>query len=70
MVRRMNLKDRPNFTTDTGLEGSSEEESFTAYLLRNTKVELIQGTRLMTVSFDHPDPHVAMEMVDALFAEG
>ena len=69
MVQRMNLKSRADFTKSTELDGSIEEEEFTNYLLSNTKAELIQGTRLLTISFDHPDPHVAMEMVDALIRE-
>jgi len=69
MVQRMNLKGRADFTKSTALDGSIEEEEFTNYLLSNTKAELIQGTRLLTIAFDHPDPHVAMEMVDALIRE-
>ncbi|HEY9715624.1 MAG TPA: polysaccharide biosynthesis tyrosine autokinase [Chroococcales cyanobacterium] len=69
MVQRMELKNRSDFTKATPLEGKIEEEEFIGYLLKNTQVQLIRGTRLMTISFDHPDPHVAMEMVNALVRE-
>jgi capsular exopolysaccharide synthesis family protein len=69
MIDRLKLKTRGDFTRSTGLEGTVEDEEFTNYLLTNTRAELIQGTRLLTISFDHPDPHVAQEMVDSLVRE-
>ena len=69
MVERKNLKTRADFIKSTGLEGEVDDEIFTQYLLANTDCQLIQGTRLMTISFDHPDPHVAQEMVDAFVQE-
>jgi capsular exopolysaccharide synthesis family protein len=69
MVQRLELKNRSDFTKATPLEGKIEDEEFIGYLMTNTKAELIQGTRLMTISFDHPDPHVAQEMVNALVRE-
>lgn len=69
MVQRMELKNRSDFTKATPLEGKIEDEAFIGFLLSNTQAQLIQGTRLMTISFDHPDPHVAMEMVNALVRE-
>jgi capsular exopolysaccharide synthesis family protein len=69
MVQRLELKNRSDFTKSTPLEGKIEDEEFIGYLMNNTKAELIQGTRLMTISFDHPDPHVAQEMVNALVRE-
>lgn len=69
IVEKTAIKDREDFRRDTGLEGESSIESYVGFLLGNTKVELIQGTRLMTVSFDHPDPQVATEMVDTFVRE-
>lgn len=69
MVERKGLKTRADFTKSTPLEGAVDEEAYVQYLLGNTRCELIQGTRLMTISFNHPDPHVAQEMVDALVQE-
>lgn len=69
MIDRMNLKNRQDFIKSTGLEKLTDDESFTEYLLGNAKAQLIQGTRLMTIAFDHPDPHVAQEMVDNLIHE-
>jgi capsular exopolysaccharide synthesis family protein len=69
MIDRMNLKNRPDFAKSTGLEKITDDEAFTEYLLGNTKAQLIQGTRLMTIAFDHPDPHVAQDMVDNLIRE-
>jgi succinoglycan biosynthesis transport protein ExoP len=69
VVERMNLKNRPDFVKNTPIEGEVDEEAYIQYLLSNTECQLIQGTRLMTVSFDHPDRHVAQEMVDTLIKE-
>ncbi len=69
MVQRLNLKNRADFTKSTFLEGSSDDELFTIYLSSNSQSELIQGTRLLTISFDHPDQHVAQEMTDSLIRE-
>ncbi len=69
MLQRMELKNRSDFTKATPIEGKVEDEEFVGYLLKNTQAQLIQGTRLMTISFDHPDPNVAMEMVNALVRE-
>lgn len=69
MVQRLNLKKRDDFTRSTGLEKATDDEEFTGYLLNNSQSELIQGTRLLTISFDHPDPHVAQEMVNSLIRE-
>jgi polysaccharide biosynthesis transport protein len=63
------LKNRADFVKNTPLEGEVDEESFIQYLLENTECLLVQGTRLMTISFDHPDRHVAQEMVDTLVKE-
>ncbi|MFY8216118.1 MAG: GumC family protein [Chthoniobacterales bacterium] len=70
IVEKTAIKDREDFRKDTDLEGEAvSSESFVGFLLSNTKVELIQGTRLMTVSFDHPDPQIAAEMVDTFVRE-
>lgn len=69
IVEKKALKDRTDFQRDTGLEGETAEEAFTGFLLSNAKVDLIQGTRLLTVSFDHPDPQIATEMVDTFIRE-
>ncbi len=69
IVAKTAIKDRADFRKDTGLEAETADESFVGFLFSNTKVELIQGTRLMTVSFDHPDPQVATEMVDTFVRE-
>ncbi len=69
MVERLNLAKRQDFVRSTGLEIDSEQENFVIYMLGNTKTELIQGTRLLTVSFEHPDPQVAQEMVNSLIRE-
>lgn len=69
IVEKKALKDRADFQRDTGLEGETAEEAFTGFLLSNAKVDLIQGTRLLTVSFDHPDPQIATEMVDTFIRE-
>jgi capsular exopolysaccharide synthesis family protein len=69
MIDRMNLKNRPDFVKATDLEKFTDDESFTEYLMGNAKAQLVQGTRLMTIAFDHPDPHVAQEMVDNLIRE-
>lgn len=69
MVDRLNLKTRLDFKRSTPIEESVEEEDYVGYLLTNTKAELIQGTRLLTISFDHPEPQVAQEMVNALVRE-
>jgi len=70
IVEKTTIKDRDDFRKDTPLaKESASTESFVGYLFANTKVELIQGTRLMTVSFDHPDPQVATEMVDTFVRE-
>lgn len=70
IVEKVAIKDRADFRKDTALEGEAvSSESFVGFLLENTKVELIQGTRIMTVSFDHPDPQIAAEMVDTFVRE-
>ncbi|HEY8902732.1 MAG TPA: Wzz/FepE/Etk N-terminal domain-containing protein, partial [Chthoniobacterales bacterium] len=69
MIDRMNLKNRPDFIKATGLEKFTDDESFTEYLMGNAKAQLVQGTRLMTIAFDHPDPRVAQDMVDNLIRE-
>jgi polysaccharide biosynthesis transport protein len=69
MVEGKSLKTRADFTKSTPLEGEVDEEAYIQYLLGNTDCQLIQGTRLMTLSFDHPDPHVAQEMVDSFVQE-
>lgn len=69
MVERLNLAKRQDFVRATKLEIDSDQENFVGFLLGNTKTDLIQGTRLLTVSFDHPDPQVAQEMVNSLIRE-
>ncbi len=69
MVDKLNLKNRPEFAKSTALEGEVESESYVQFLMGNTSCQLIQGTRLLTISFDHPDPQIAQEMVDALVRE-
>lgn len=66
---RLNLKKRPEFSKSTYLEGSIEDEEYVGYLLVHTKVDLVRGTRLLTISFDHPDPEVAQEIVNSLIKE-
>jgi len=69
MVERLSLKTRGDFTKSTPIEGEVDDEAYIQYLMENTEVQLIQGTRLMTISFEHPDPHVAQEIVDAMVQE-
>jgi capsular exopolysaccharide synthesis family protein len=69
IVDRMNLKNRPDFTKNTPIEGEVDDEAFIQYLISRTSCQLVQGTRLLIISFDHPDPHIAQEMVDTLVKE-
>jgi len=69
IAEKMDLKNRKDFIADTRLKEAVSDDAFTGYLLANSRAELIQGTRLITVSFDHPDPKVAQEMTDAFIRE-
>jgi capsular exopolysaccharide synthesis family protein len=69
MTERMNLKNRPDFVKSTGLDLELSDGAISGYLFAHTKTDLITGTRLLTISFEHPDPHVAQEVVDTLIRE-
>ena len=68
VVRKLKLTERSYFTGD-GREHPSEDD-LVSFLMANTKANIVDGTRLLQVAVDYPDPFVAMELANAMAEAG
>lgn len=69
VVDKLNLTERPEFLGEDVPEAERTEGRCIGELRNNIEAEIIRGTRLIRVSFDHPNPDIAVEVTDALIRE-
>lgn len=67
VVNKLKLADRPYFT---GASRRPSEDDLVAFVMANTKANIVVGTRLLQVAVDYPDPYVAMELANAMAEAG
>lgn len=70
VIQNLDLKNRNNFISPNRPAKSVSEGELTGYLMGQSKVAFIQGTRLIEVSFENWNPMNAQEVANALVKEG
>ncbi len=69
VTEKLKLVDRPEFLgPDVPVEDRTEAECV-EMLLKNTNADVVRGTRLIQITFDHPDENLATEVTAALVRE-
>ncbi len=68
VTEKLNLAERPEFLPDTPADERSEG-ACVGRLMSDTKADVITGTRLIQVSFSHPNRDIATEVTAALVRE-
>lgn len=66
VVKKLKLGERPYFNG----KAHPSEDDLVAYIMANTKANIVVGTRLLQVAVDYPDPYVAMELANAMAEAG
>lgn len=69
VASRLKLAERPEFLGAGVPEIDRTEMACVGMLMGNTQAIAVRGTRLIRISFDHPEPEIAREIVDALIRE-
>ncbi len=65
---QLKLMDRKNFLPKS-VPADEKQNEIIKLLLKNTDADIIRGTRLIQLSFEHPDPDTATEITGALIRE-
>lgn len=69
VAEKLDLENRKGFLTRKVPPGMDKIEAVVAQLVRNTNSQVIRGTRLIQLSFEHPDPEIAREVTNALIQQ-
>ncbi|HEY8899168.1 MAG TPA: polysaccharide biosynthesis tyrosine autokinase [Chthoniobacterales bacterium] len=64
----LKLAERKGFLPKS-VPADEKQNAIIKYLLKNTDAQVIRGTRLIQLSFEHPDPDIATEVTGALITE-
>ena len=65
---KLDLAKRADFLPKE-VPADEKEEKLYKYLTKHTKATVVRGTRLIQLSFDHPNPDIATSVVGALIRE-
>ncbi len=68
IVEKLRLNDRKDFLPST-VPADEVEEKTIKFITENTSAEIVRGTRLISISFEHPNRDVARDVTDALIRE-
>ncbi len=66
VAEKLNLVDRPEFLGEDVPAEDRTEAACVGLLLENTEATVVRGTRLIQVTFDHPNEDLATEVAGAL----